>query len=192
MRLVWKWECRENVVIAFVSEVLLVFENRIEAIHTISSQQADVSNHPSNASSSESTTREANQNDLVSRLVIGGDERIDLSNVFADTSSKKSTSDSIDCKRSSTNAGMIIYHLTHAVWGCLLESSCNTSDIAWNLKRACRYVWYQRGLLVAIVAIKVSSELTNERKILNYLSIHVPSQHKMMRLGVSVAIVWIL
>ena len=63
-------------------DVLKVFENGIERIHPMSSEKSDAINHGSNASNSEGTSTEANQDNIVSRRVICREKAVNFTNVL--------------------------------------------------------------------------------------------------------------
>lgn len=138
--------------VALVPEIFLVLEDWVEGIHAFSGQQTDISDHPSNASCSESSSGKPNENDFVSWLIVGRNEGIDFSNVFADSGTGKPTSDGIDDTRSSTYTRVIIYNLMHAIGTNSSQSSGKASDIARNLKSTSRNIRYQRGFLETIIA----------------------------------------
>ncbi len=82
VRLVWKRRVGEDIMVILVSEVLLVLENRVENIHSISGQKTDIPDHPSDASCGESASTEADQDDLIARCIVCSNETVDFSDVL--------------------------------------------------------------------------------------------------------------
>lgn len=80
--LVGKGSVGENIVIVLVVEVLLVLEDGIKVIHTISSQNADIPDHASHASRCESASGESNEYDFIASPIVRCDEAIHFTNVL--------------------------------------------------------------------------------------------------------------
>lgn len=73
---------RKDVPISLVLEVLLIFEDGIEIVHSRTSQKSNVSDHTSHAADSESPSTEANENNFIAWCIIGRNETVDLTNVL--------------------------------------------------------------------------------------------------------------
>ena len=114
-RLVCEWKSRKNIMIVFTSEVLLILEYGVKAVHTISSQKTNVSNHSCHTPGGKSTSRKPNEDDLISAFIVGGNEGVDLTYIFTDTSPKETTSNGIDESGPSTHARVIVDDLVCTV-----------------------------------------------------------------------------
>lgn len=71
-----------------IHAVFNVLENRVEINHTLPCQQADIMDQPSNTTGCKGATGEANQDDLVTRDIVGGYEGVGLANVLRVVRSK--------------------------------------------------------------------------------------------------------
>jgi len=72
--LVWERYCGENVMIFLVSGILDVFENCVEIVHAFAIQKSDIPDETGYATSGKCTSRESDENNLISWDVIGGYE----------------------------------------------------------------------------------------------------------------------
>lgn len=95
---VWKGHSGELVFIVGIANVLDIFENRIQVLHSVDVQKADFRDEKLQMSTllqhlseqtychtprSESATRKADKYNLITRLIISSDETISLSDVLA-------------------------------------------------------------------------------------------------------------
>jgi hypothetical protein len=72
--LIFEGYCGEYVVIFLVPRILNVFKNCIEILHALTTQKPNVSDETGYATSGKCTSRESDENNLISRDEIGGYE----------------------------------------------------------------------------------------------------------------------
>jgi hypothetical protein len=72
--LIFEGYCGEDVVIFLVPRILNVFKNCIEILHAFTTQKSDVSDETGYATSGKCTSRESDENNLISRDEIGSYE----------------------------------------------------------------------------------------------------------------------
>lgn len=65
-----------------ILEVLLVFEDWVEISHASAGQKPDAIDHAGHAADSEGSSTEANENDFISRCVVGSNETVDFAYIL--------------------------------------------------------------------------------------------------------------
>lgn len=71
-----------------VAVIFRVFENRIERPHAITGEEANVSYHSCNTPSSEGSSREPDENDIVPWHIVRDNKTVNLSDVLRAISGK--------------------------------------------------------------------------------------------------------